>query len=209
MESWAEKTIPLLEEEKDKVRAESDWSPSLEDFENQLQAVLSQKEAELRLKEKLTGTKAHSQSVAKALTAGNLKRALEKKVIGQLKWDHAYTLDNKYVKHLLESASRQNDSGVLIRLARAVKNQPREPQKIVVDRLEGMLVLWWVRCPRNEPGLCRVTDEALTDFCNWAFRGTYLTLEKVRKTRQRLGLEKGAKPWFKKFKVQGDEVTFE
>jgi hypothetical protein len=205
MEEWARNTIPELTQ---RQRIASDFSPLPEDYETQLEAVLSQKEAELKLGERMMGTKAHWRSVEEALAANDVRAATEKRVFWRLSWDHTYSLDSEDVRFLLNLASRENDSRFLLRLARAVEQQPDEPEKPALDRLQGMLILWWLRCPRGEMGLCQATDPALTEFCNWAFRSSHLTLDTVRKTRQRLGLAKGTRPWFSVLKRQGEEVSF-
>jgi len=61
-----------------------------------------------------------------------------------------------------------------------------------------VLVEWWLRWAAGAAGLCRLTDEALTEFCRLALGRENLTLDCVRQKRKRLGLVKGAKPWFKK-----------
>src|SRR5205823_2170894 len=102
------------------------------------------------------------------------------------------------IQKLIQLASQAGDRGVFIRLGRALSRKAviACPEDIQLDNLKFLLVECWLRGPKGEMGLCRLTDEALTDFCNLALGRRDLTLDCVRKTRWRLGLEKGARPLF-------------
>jgi hypothetical protein len=62
------------------------------------------------------------------------------------------------------------------------------------------------------PDLCHFTDEGLLDLLETAFPEEYepgkLTLDKVRKMRQRLGLKKAEGPFVKEVIVKGSEIQF-
>lgn len=206
MEAWAKENIPSVLKE---GNGTGDLVGAFNRYTAYLQVLLSQKEADRDLKEEATGSEANRKAVSDALAAGNVREALETKVYYLLKAERYRNLQHPDIQKLIELAALAGDDSVFIRLGRAL-SQPAEirgPEDMQVDKLKFVLVEWWLRGPQGQMGLCRLTDEALTEFCNLAFGGGSLTLDCVRKTRQRLGLVKGTKPWFNRVEKTSEGIA--
>lgn len=197
MEAWAKENIPVLMKQ---GNGTGDLLGALKNYTTHLEALLSQKEADHALAERATGVGANKQAVKEALAEGDVKKALEKKAFFLLKWDRWRDLKHPDIQRLIDVARATGDKRLLIRLGRALEQEPmvKCPNDLDIDKLSFVLIEWWVNGPEGQMGLCRLTDEALTEFCNLALGRKDLTLSNVRKTRQRWGLKKGAKPWLKK-----------
>jgi hypothetical protein len=201
LEGWARQNIPLL------LKQGNSSGDVLGEFQKCIthsEIVLSQHKAERALVNKATGAKSKKQAVEKALAAGDVKRALEEKVFFMLRFEHYRNLQHPDFCKMLEMAVRAGDQKLFIRLGRALSQKPKVqgPERMQMDKLALLLVKFWIRGPQGQLGICRLTDEALTEFCNLFLKRKDLTLATVRKVRQRFGLKKGPKPWFKKVERQ-------
>ena len=205
LEAWAKENIPSVMKEGNET---GDLLGAFNRYVGYLQVLVSQKEADRDLKEEACGIEANKKGVADALAAGNVRVALETRVFFLIKTQRYRNMQHPDIRKLVELALLAGDTGVFVRLGRAFAEQPRivGPEDMQVDKLKFVLVQWWLRGPQGQLGLCRLTDEALTEWCNLALGRVDLTLDKVRKTRQRLRLVKGAKPWFNKVEKTSEGI---
>jgi hypothetical protein len=202
MEKWARENIPVLVKQGNE---QGDMLGALNHYMEHMALVLSQKEAHRALEEKMTGAGANRKAVAEALAAGDVKRALETKVFYLLKMEKFRDLQHPDIERLMELARASGDKKFFVRLGRALQEQAKcGPEDFDLDKLDFVLVEWWIKGPQGQLGLCRLTDEALTEFCVLALNQKNLTMAAVRKVRQRWGLKKGPKPWFTKVEKTGD-----
>jgi hypothetical protein len=205
MERRAREQIPLLLKQGNES---GDLTGAIVRFKEHLELVLSQKEAHRALAEKATGTEANRKAVRAALEAGDVKRALEMKVFYLLKLEKYRDLQHPDIGRLMELAREAGDQKLFVRLGRALQEEPRRgPEDIEIEKLAFVLVEWWVKGPQGQLGLCRLTDEALTEFCILALNQRNLTMAAVRKARQRWGLKKGPKPWFTRVEKTGAGIV--
>jgi len=72
--------------------------------------------------------------------------------------------------------------------------------------MADILVAGWCG-EQGRPALCFFTDEALAEYCRVALGNQRLSLDVVRKTRQRLGLKKAGKPNITKVKKVNGEIV--
>lgn len=194
MEQWARENIPVLLKQGNEC---GDVATAIGRYKDWIEVVLSQKEADRALAERATGNEQNRKAIQEALEAGDVKRALEERVFHILKWERYRDLQHPDIARLMELARRTGDQKLLVRLGRALDQKPKIGHSdLYVDRLSFVLVEWWVQGPEGRVGLCRLTDKALFEFCKLILNQENLSFDVVRKTRQRWGLKKGAKPWF-------------
>jgi hypothetical protein len=95
-------------------------------------------------------------------------------------------LNDESMKKRLLKAIEQNDFAFFIRLGNELKRKPRVIQP---DRVEFFLASRWSKWVREIPPLCYFTDDALVKMLRILTSNKSLTLDQVRKTRQRLKLK--------------------
>lgn len=93
-------------------------------------------------------------------------------------------LATDYAVRRITRATKENDREFLAKLGEQVKRKPSP-----MSRLEVMMLALWEDAPGKLRPLQHLTDEAMTDFLQITTRQENLTLDQVRKTRQRLGLK--------------------
>jgi hypothetical protein len=141
------------------------------------------------------------------LDVGMSKEATDDALFASLGMDGFARVDDAELVPLLTArcgaACRENDTKFFIRLGRVLSERgPFEP-----GRMADILVAGWCG-DAGRPGLCFFTDEALAEYCRMALGNERLSLDVVRKTRQRLGLKKAGKPNITKVKkVNGGIVV--
>lgn len=204
LEEWAKENIPVLLKQGNES---GDLLGAIRQREGALSVELSAKEAQRALVEKATGIEAHEKAVAAALAEGDVKRGLEEKVFFILRLEKFRDLQHPDIRKLMALALETGDQDLIRRLGRALDEPAiRGPDDFDIDGVCLVLTQWWVKGPGGAAGLCQCTDEALTEFCNLAFKRHDLTLDAVRKARQRLGLKKGPEPWFTKARRGKDDT---
>lgn len=121
------------------------------------------------------------------LMATEMRESILKK-----KWD-------TWVAERVMIALAKKDGKFFKRLGEALL-QPAE--RVAHDRLSVMLIHWWISGEAWDGlGLCHFTDEALTDFCRLQLVNERLTMDQVRKVRQRHGLVKSGSNWVRSVKL--------
>jgi hypothetical protein len=141
------------------------------------------------------------------LDVGASQKATDDALFASLGVDGFARLDDAELVPLLTArcgaACRANDAKFFIRLGRVLS----ERGAVEPGKLADILVAGWCGDP-SRPGLCFFTDEALAEFCRVALGNERLTLDVVRKTRQRLGLKKAGKARITKVeKVNGEIIV--
>jgi len=176
------------------------------DPENLRAVVESQRLAEGKLLLKSAGVLGCGGEIQKAKESGDFRASLKatdkqffrlmatemREAILKKKWD-------TWVAERVMIALAEKDGKFFKRLGEALQ-QPS--QRVAHDRLSVMLIDWWVSGEAWDGlGLCHFTDEALTDFCRLQLGNERLTMDQVRKVRQRLGLAKSGSNWVRRVKL--------
>src|SRR5262249_27157054 len=96
-------------------------------------------------------------------------------------------------------AVESGDLQFFVRLGRALEKSP-ELKIVPRDKVADTLCAGWLTSLHTgSPRLCDMTDQAITDWLNLIFQRSeksQLTLDFVRKLRQRLNLRRDSKPKF-------------
>jgi hypothetical protein len=93
----------------------------------------------------------------------------------------------EWVKKRLQKAIEQNDLEFFIRFGHELK---RKPRVTVIDKVSSTLAFFWTTyAGKGIPPLSCFTDEALTEMLKILTKNESLSLDQVRKARQRLKLE--------------------
>lgn len=133
-------------------------------------------------------------------------------IFENLKFAEGRNLADSWLQSRIKIASEYNDQRFFKRLGRALSEPTTKKAGIVFpNKLSQLLVTGWmpVRTKTGRaPGLCWFTDEALTEVCRTILGNKSLTLDTVRKTRQRLGLKHAGKPWITRVKVVNGKIVF-
>jgi hypothetical protein len=158
------------------------------------------------LPDKLQGIEANKRAVQKALEAGDTKRATEAKGMFLLKFANCRDLKHSTIQEMIENARAAGDVQFFIRFGRALSEKPRCDEETTPDKLTVLITGAWMPGPAFKPGLCRLTDEALAEVCNFLLGRRDVSMPMVRKIRQRWRLKKGRKPWLKKVEKTGKEI---
>jgi len=126
------------------------------------------------------------------LDVKRMLQAMDDAVFAGLKFSNWAPLSDPNLKQFIvfrvQEACEKNDASFLIKLGRTLGAR----QEFEYDRLSKFLVDRWAGVG-DEPGLCFFTDEALVELCRLCLKRA-VTLDAVRKTRQRLGLKKAGQP---------------
>jgi hypothetical protein len=193
---------------------DEDFSKFVMDYLDIVAAAESQKCAEQVLREKSCVLRPDFNTVAKASATDDLAFMMQDAdnfVFEELKFAEGRDLSAPWIRSRVETACRFNDQKFFKKLGRALTAPPTKTVGVKVDRLSLLLVRRWMpvtTAAARAPGFCWFTDEALTDLCRIILGNNSLTLDAVRKTRQRLGLKHAGKPWITRVKLVRGEIVF-
>ena len=123
-----------------------------------------------------------------------------------LRFEGNRVLHKKGIKERILKAIKENDLSFFIRLGRELKRKPIDLASL--NNLEFLLAFGWESGVRKLiPPFHRFTDEALLEFFKH-FGWGHLTLDSLRKTRQRLGLVQASKPLVRRIECVGEKLRF-
>lgn len=116
----------------------------------------------------------------------------------------------RFNEKIVLDALRANNRKFFIQLGKALSSKPgKRLDPTRVDRKALLMVEAWFENGNKFPDLCQFTDEALVDFFEVAFPTAKVSLDNVRKMRQRLRLVKADRPRVRRVTVRGNEILFE
>jgi len=162
--------------------------------------------AQHELADRLQGIEANKRAIKKALDAGDKKLATEERGIFLLRYPHCRDLKHSAIQEMIENARRDGDVQFFVRFGRALQEKAIAPEETPPDKLAALVTSGWLPSDLFRPGLCRLTDEALAKVCNYLVGREDLSLDMVRKARQRWKLKKGPKPWLKKVEKTAEGI---
>jgi hypothetical protein len=186
----------------------------LQDAAQLLCATQSKQEASAEYLAKILGAdknKCNFERAIKNQDAVAARMAFQERALFLLQFKEFRELNTPMLKKLLVRACETNDAPFLKQLGRKLSETPKSISDKQPEIIRILLLTFWNDPCYGQP-LCRLTDDALTTFCELAMRSSNLnekgvSFDQVQKTRQRLGLIKGPEPHFKEVRLDGDRIS--
>jgi len=140
------------------------------------------------------------------------RKAFQKRALILLQFKEFRELNTPLIKRLLIRACETNDTWFFKQLGRRLSEKPKSISETLPEIIRILLLTFWDNPHFGQP-LCRLTDEALTKFCEIALQSSKrskcgVSFDQVQKIRQRLKLKKGPEPHFKNVRLDGERMAF-
>ena len=174
-------------------------------------ATQSKEGASIDYLAKVIGYERIKRSLERALKNGDAvsaRKAFQARALLLLRFREFRGLNSLMLKRLVLRACETNDSTFLMQLGRRLSEKPTAISDDQSEVIRILLLKFWDD-PRYGQPLCRLTDQALTDFCEIALglnhlSANSLSLPQIQQTRKRLKLKQGPKPHFKHVRLGED-----
>jgi hypothetical protein len=198
-----------------KEKTDEEFGKFVMDYCDNFAAAASQAKADQMLFDKSTVLPPDFGKVTAASETNDLARMMrvaDDFIFENLKFAEGRDLTDPWLQSRIKIACSYNDQRFFKRLGRALSNPPsKQPGIGHTDKLSRLLVARWMPVTTKTgraPGLCWFTDESLTDVCRTILGNKSLTLDTVRKTRQRLGLKHAGRPWITHVVIVDGKIVF-
>jgi hypothetical protein len=196
-------------------KSDEEFSKFVMDYVEIIDAAASQAQANQMLFDKCVVLPPEFGQVTTVSATNDLAlmmQAADDFIFENLKFAEGRDLTDPWLQSRIKIACVYNDQRFFKRLGRALALPPsKEPGIAFTDKLSQLLVTRWMPVTTKTgraPGLCWFTDESLTEVCRAILGNKKLTLDTVRKTRQRLGLKHAGRPWITHVEIVDGKIAF-